>query len=142
MKRAGALMNRRVLVGGGIAAAALLAYAAAIGRGAAKACGPDAEQAALDIAALHSLIRIGEAYLQADADSAEIAALREEWLETVNANAPGASRIERRIAVLDRKAVEEFERGETVLCDGWLIARCEARFCAMLAISARRSWLV
>ena len=130
--------NRRLFVGGGVVAAAALLYTAAVGRGALKACG--VKQVDVDQADLQALIRIGNAYLGEMVKSGEISTLYQELLDDRHIRSAGiASSVQDRLVVVDRQAQEEFQRGETVSCDGWVLAKSEARLCAMIAISARRS---
>ena len=50
-----------------------------------------------------------------------------------------ADAIQRRFLAVRDQAQEEFQRGETVSCDGWVLARSEAQLCAVAAVSVRRS---
>jgi len=137
-KSNGVNSNRRLFVGGGVVAAAALLYTAAVGRGALKACG--IEQVDVDLADLQPLIRIGNVYLDEVVESGEISTLYEELLDYRHIRSAGiASAVQRHSLAVDRQAQEEFRRGETVSCDGWVLAKSEARLCAMIAVSARRA---
>ena len=41
--------------------------------------------------------------------------------------------VRRHLLAVDRQAREEFARSETVSCDGWVLAKSEARLCAAIA---------
>jgi hypothetical protein len=134
MKKIGFDRNRRLFVGAVAVTGSL--YAAAIGRGALKACGTDE----VHFSDLRPLIRIGEAYLDEIGTSEELRTLHNELL--ANPPAPSADlagAIQRRFLAVRDQAQEEFQRGETVSCDGWVLARSEARLCAVAAVSIRRS---
>jgi hypothetical protein len=134
MKKIGFDRNRRLFVGA-VAITGTL-YAAAIGRGALKACGVDE----VHFVDLQPLIRIGDAYLDEIATSGELRALHNELLaDHLMPSADLADAIQRRFLAVRDQAQEEFQRGETVSCDGWILARSEARLCAVAAVSIRRS---
>lgn len=129
--------KRRLFVGGMIATAASL-YAAAIGRGALKACG--VEEANVGLADLRSLIRIGCAYLDEAATRKEESTLHAKLPDERHVrSADLAANIQRHILGAEGRTQEEFQRGDTVLCDGWVLAKSEARICALVAISYRAS---
>lgn len=134
MKNIGFNRNRRLFVG----AVAMMGtlYAAAIGRGALKACGVDE----VHFVDLRPLIRIGEAYLDEIATSEELRVLHNELpSDRPMPSADLADAIQRQFLAAQHQAQEEFQRGETVSCDGWILARSEARLCAVAAVSVRRS---
>lgn len=127
--------NRRFLVGGGLLAAAASFYMAAVGRGALNGCGSDAIVTKLGTE-FQALIRIGNSYL-ADLEKAGLlGTLGEDSLDIREVD--DAATIQRRLLQVRRNAQMEFARAETVSCDGWVLAKSEARLCAVLAARARR----
>jgi len=129
--------NRRLFVGGAVVAVASL-YIAAVGRGALKACSYE-DVGADPPSDLQSLIRIGNSYLNENRKNGELDTLDELLLdetETRSANIVHAA--QRRFLAIDRQVREEFGRCETVICDGWILAKSEARLCAMIAVCASR----
>jgi hypothetical protein len=129
--------SRRVFVGG-IGATAAILYGGAVGRGALKTCGVAGLETALPVD-FHALIRIGNVYLNELARSGEGSIPNDYRLdETQTRLADILGAIQRCLAALDSQAQTEFDRGETVTCDGWVLAKSEVRLCAMLAICARR----
>ena len=127
--------NRRLFVGG--AAAVMVAasfYIAAVGRGALKACNHEDVEGGLP-SDLQSLIRIGNCYLTEHAENGKLDSLDEVLLdetETRSANIVYAA-VQRRLLAIDSQIRDEFARCETVICDGWVLAKSEARLCAMIA---------
>jgi len=138
MKKTGFNRKRRLFVGG-VAATTAALYAAAVGRGALKACGID--ELNVGLADLRPLVRIGDAYLDELAGSGELSTLNDKLLDDLRRlrSASRADVVLRQFLAVGRQAQEEFQRGETVSCDGWVLASSEARFCAVVAISVRRS---
>lgn len=127
--------SRRFLVGGAAAATIASLYVAAVARGALKACsyevegGPSSE--------LQSLIRIGNIYLNEHRNSGEPDNLDEAFFdETTRTNLVIA--FQRRLLAIDHQIRDEFARYETVTCDGWVLAKSEARLCAAIAARVRR----
>jgi hypothetical protein len=98
----------------------------------------------VDVSALdlQPLIRIGHAYLEEVVKSGNSrtppTALRAEVAVTLGSIA-GAIRRDLLAAV--GRAEEEFQRGEIVSCDGWVLSKSEARLCAMIAIADRHGKL-
>ena len=130
------LDHKRRLFIGGVALAAASLYVAAVGRGAHKTCGvEDVDVSALD---LQPLIRIGHAYLEEVVKSGNSRTppkgLRADVAVTLGSIA-GAIRRDLLAAV--GRAEEEFQRGEIVSCDGWVLSKSEAQLCAMIAIADR-----
>ncbi|MEM9764871.1 MAG: hypothetical protein AAF968_20610 [Pseudomonadota bacterium] len=129
---------RRGLLGG--AAAALAAFggvtAWGVGRGLIRCLDlPDERDAGLNRDS--RLAAVGESYLRANPHEAQLESL----LPALCLAAPGleaalakgtAAEIHERV---DAACQGEFERDDTVLCDGWLLARSEARFCAAVALA-------
>lgn len=118
--------RRRWLIAG--AAGALpAAYLVAMGAGAAKPCGsPDAPGAQR----LQAALRIGRAYLRAEVRPQDEALLR----AAAALNAPAfAARLQAEAKTLPERAQADFECGDTVTCDGWVLARSEALYCAEIA---------
>ena len=129
--------NRRFFIGGAVVAVASF-YIAAVGRGAFKTCGHENIEAGLPLN-LRSLIRIGNSYLNEHTKNGELDILDDVFLdeaETRPANIVDA--IQRHLLAIDRQIQDEFARCETVLCDGWVLAKSEARLCAMIAACAMR----
>ena len=113
-------------------------YIAAVGRGALKACNHGNVEAGLP-SDLPSLIRIGNSYLNEHTKNGELDTLDEVFLdETETRSANIVYAIQRRLLTIDRQVRDEFARCETVICDGWVLAKSEARLCAMIAARARR----
>ncbi len=137
MKKRGFDRKRRLFFVGVVATAGSL-YAAAVGRGALKACGID--ELGVSLADLQPLIRIGEVYLQESANSEELSAWYGDWLNKRPKKSPGLARATRgQLLAVKCRAQSEFQRGETVTCDGWLLARSEARLCALIATIITRA---
>jgi hypothetical protein len=123
---------------GGLGRRAFLAAAAA-----AAACGapalavlqprpqpaPDADLA-LIFKHRQSAIAIGRRYLSRYPGEAVPQRLAED-LRRAGAGDPAATR-----RALRARVREDFERGETVLLDGWVLARSECQACAALALAA------
>jgi hypothetical protein len=129
--------NRRFLVGGAAVAVASF-YIAAVGRGALKACNYENVEAGLP-SDLQSLIRIGNSYLNEHTKNGELDTLDEVLLdETETRSANIVYAVQRRLLAIDRQVRDEFARCETVICDGWVLAKSEARLCAMIAACAMR----
>jgi hypothetical protein len=130
--------NRRFFIGGAAVVAVASFYIAAVGRGALKACGQENIEAGLPLN-LRSLIRIGNSYLNEHTKNGELT-LDEVFLdETETRSANIVDAIQRHLLAIDRQVREDFARCETVICDGWVLAKSEARLCAMIAARARRA---
>ena len=128
--------NRRFFVSGAAAATIASFYIAAVARGALKACSYEVE--ADPLSELQSLIRIGNTYLNEHTKDGELDTLDEalfEETETTSANIVFA--VQRRLLAIDGQVRDEFARCETVICDGWVLAKSEARLCAIIAARAR-----
>jgi hypothetical protein len=41
-------------------------------------------------------------------------------------------------SVLQQKIVQDFEKGDTVMVDGWILSRTEARQCALFSLTQTR----
>jgi hypothetical protein len=119
--------NRRLFVGGAAGVAVALLYLAAVARGALKACNREDVGAVLS-SDLQSLIRIGNSYLNEHTENGELDTLDEVLVEET----------ETRLLAINRQVRDEFARCETIICDGWVLAKSEARFCAMIAARTRR----
>ena len=128
--------SRRLFVGGVLAAASF--YIASVGSGALKACHPGEHD---DLVDLQPLIRIGDAYLDSMAESGELSStLYEELLDDRDVGSTEiAGTIQRHLLTLVSQTQLEFMHGETVSCDGWVLAKSEVRLCATAAIGVRRS---
>ena len=130
--------NRRLFVGGAAVVAIASFYIAAVGRGALKACSYEDVEASLP-SDLQSLIRIGNSYLNENGKDGELDILDEVFLdETETGSGNIVYAVQRRLLAIDRQVRDEFARYETVICDGWVLAKSEARLCAMIAARAMR----
>jgi hypothetical protein len=130
--------NRRFFVGGAAVVAVASFYIAAVGRGALKACNHENVAAGLS-SDLQSLVRIGNSYLNEHTKNGELDPVDEVFLdETKTRPANIVSAVQRRLLAIDRQVRDEFARCETVICDGWVLAKSEARLCAMIAARAMR----
>jgi hypothetical protein len=76
-----------------------------------------------------SAIAIGRRYLSRYPDDAGARILADD-LRRAGADDPAAARAALRVRVR-----EDFERGDTVLLDGWVLARSECRACAAVALA-------
>ena len=124
--------NRRLFVGGAAGVAVASFYLAAVARGALKACNYDDVDAVLS-SDLQSLIRIGNSYLNEHTENGELDTLDDE----VDARlAEIVHTVQRRLLAINSQVRDEFARCETVICDGWVLAKSEARLCAMIAAVA------
>lgn len=129
------LDRRGVLIVGGVVAAGVAAYGAAGVIGVAKRC---SEFAAASEGAAQAAGRIGLAYLRVHPEEASEAGLlaavagRSAVARALNA-APDAAAVFR---IMDDVVRADFATGEIVKCDGWILAKSEARACALLALRA------
>jgi hypothetical protein len=130
--------NRRaVLMAWGVAAAGVAAFGAAGVIGAARRC---SEFAATSEAAAQSARRIGLAYLRVHPEEASemhlmaAVAARSALTRALNA-APDVAVVFR---IMDDVVRADFAAGEIVKCDGWILAKSEARACALFALRAER----
>jgi hypothetical protein len=72
---------------------------------------------------------LGRSYLSLYPEDADVERL---WTALVGSRAPAeADRLERRLAELRRR---DFEDGEIAIVDGWVLARTEARACALMVL--------
>jgi hypothetical protein len=124
--------TRRFFIGGATVAAVGSFYLAAIGRGALKACHQQDVGPALSD--FQSLIRIGNSYLNEHGPIT----LNESFLRETDAK-PAAivQAVKRHLLAMDRQVRDEFARYDTVICDGWVLAKSEARLCATVAARVR-----
>jgi hypothetical protein len=130
--------NRRLFVGGAAGVAVASFYLAAVARGALKTCNYEDVDAALS-SDLQSLIRIGNSYLNEHTENGELDTLDEVLLDETETRLTNiVYTVQRRLLAINRQVQDEFARCETVICDGWVLAKSEARFCAMIAARARR----
>ena len=130
--------NRRLFLGGAAGMAVASLYLAAVARGALKACNYEDVDAVLS-SDLQSLIRIGNSYLNEHTENGELDTLDEVPLdETETRLANLVYTVQRRLLAINSQVRDEFARCETVICDGWVLAQSEARFCATIAARARR----
>jgi hypothetical protein len=118
-----AAMTRRTLLrllGGGTLAA--------LGLDAGPAAGAaDAESASTAAAAL---ARVGRRYLEAVPAERDVTVLRAELGELAAATEPA-----RHAAALGRAVGRDFERGDILALDGWILSRTELRAAALFALT-------
>jgi hypothetical protein len=118
-----AAMTRRTLLrllGGGTLAA--------LGLDAGPAAGAaDAESASTAAAAL---ARVGRRYLEAVPAERDVTVLRAELGELAAATEPA-----RHAAALERAVGRDFERGDILALDGWILSRTELRAAALFALT-------
>jgi len=124
--------DRRLVVGGAAMIAAASFYMAAVGRGALKACSHEPMEGDLS-SDLQSLIRIGNSYLNEHAKNGKLDSLDEVLLDETETRSANIVHVQSRLLAMDRQIQDEFARCETVICDGWVLAKSEARLCAMIA---------
>src|SRR3974377_1036015 len=106
----------RLLIGG-VSATVVTLYLAAVGRGALKSCGID--DLDVGLAELRPLIRVGNAYL-AELLASGQSTLRDDLLNLFpRRSIRQADSVRRQLRAIGRQVEEEFERGDTVSCDGW-----------------------
>ena len=129
--------NRRLFVGAAASVAVASLYLAAVARGALKACKYEDVDPVLS-SDLQSLIQIGNSYLNELTENGEPDTVDEVLLEATETRLASIDAVQRRLLVMNRQTRDEFARCETVICDGWVLAKSEARFCAMIAACARR----
>ena len=77
-----------------------------------------------------AVARIGRIYLSKVPDEADAGLLR----ALIGATAPGQRNGDWK-AHFDGLKRSDFSKGDTVIIDGWLLARCEARFCALFSFA-------
>jgi len=126
--------DRRFFVGGVAVVAVASFYMAAVGRGALKAC--DYEDVGVDLPSdLEPLIRIGNRYLNEHIKNDELDLLDKVVLdETETRSGDIVSAVQRRLLAINHQVRDDFARCETVNCDGWILAKSEARLCAAIAV--------
>jgi hypothetical protein len=114
-----------------LATAAAAAWSAPL-RAALRLIPEPAPGAGLALAFKHpeSAIAIGRRYLDRYPDDTLPATLAR-GLRTAGASDPAAARLALRARVRG-----DFERGDTVLLDGWVLARSECQACAAVALAA------
>ena len=126
--------NRRIFIGGAAGVAVASFYLAAVARGALKVCSYDDVDVVFS-SDLQSLIRIGNSYLNEHTENGELDSLGD---ETDTSLAEIVYTVQLRLLAINRQVRDEFAGCETVICDGWVLAKSEARFCAMIAALAAR----
>jgi hypothetical protein len=130
--------RRGTLIAAGVVVAGVAAYGAAGVIGAVKRCSKFA--AASEVAA-QSAKRIGLAYLRIHPEEASEVRLTTAvpdlpiLTRALNA-APDLASV---FCILDDVVRADFAAGEIVKCDGWILAKSEARVCALLTLQAARS---
>jgi len=132
------LHRRGILIAGGVTAAGVAAYGAAGVIGVARRC---SKFAAASDAAAQSVRRIGLAYLRVHPEEASegrlIAAVagRSALARELNA-APDIAAV---FCIIDDLVRADFAAGEIVKCRGWILAKSEARACALFALRTARA---
>lgn len=130
--------NRRLFVGSAASAVIASLYAAAVGRGALKACNYSDVEAGLPLD-FQSLVRIGNSYLNEHIKNGEPNTPDKLIFdETETRSTVIAYAVQRRLLAMDGQVRDEFARSETVICDGWVLAKSEAQLCAAIAAQVRR----
>jgi hypothetical protein len=82
------------------------------------------------------LARIGDVYLRKTASQLEATQLREVAASIPSHLTGGASDgLWRAVADLAASISHDFEVGNVVSCDGWVLSRSEARMCALIALT-------
>jgi hypothetical protein len=130
--------NRRLFVGGAASTMIASLYAAAVGRGALKACNYADVEAGLPLD-FQSLIRIGNSYLNEHIKNGK-PDIPDKLLfdETETRSTVIAYAVQRHLLAMDAQVRDEFARSETVICDGWVLAKSEAQLCATIAAHVKR----
>jgi|EndMetStandDraft_4_1072995.scaffolds.fasta_scaffold305679_1 hypothetical protein len=118
--------RRSMLLGvtGGLA----VGYGAVVGLGATQGCVPDDGEMAT--AERMGMVSLGATYL------AQAAADERAALFAMAARPPAI--VAELAATMSAQAEAEFGEGTTVSCDGWVLARGEARACALIALQHAR----
>ena len=124
-------LNRRTIFlgGAGIAGAGVVGYGGILAAGSMQACEADETLAALSRQT--AIASLGARYL-VQATALE----RAELLDI--AHGPVAGIVEF-AGLMASRAKTDFERGDVVSCDGWVLARGEARACALIALAGDRT---
>jgi hypothetical protein len=124
-------MKRRTMLLGGasVAGACAAGYGAIVAAGATRRCAADDALAALSRHA--AMASLGARYLvQASAlERAELFDIAQGPVAVVAEFA----------ALMAAQAEADFENGNLISCDGWVLARGEARSCALIALAYARS---
>jgi hypothetical protein len=131
------LRRRGILIACGIAAAGVAAYGTAGVIGVARRCSEFADAAD---AAAQSARRIGLAYLRVHPEEASEVRLLAAMTDR-SALAPALNETPDMAAVfriMDDLVRADFAAGEIVKCGGWILAKSEARACALSALRAVR----
>jgi len=139
--------NRRLFIGGAAGVAITSVYLGAVTRGVLKAC--ENVHPVLLSGDLESLIRIGSSYLNEHTQNHAFRSrgepklnllllniLDEPWLDETEMRL--ANIVHSRLLAINHYVRDEFARCETVICDGWVLSRSEAQFCAIIAAHASR----
>jgi hypothetical protein len=84
---------------------------------------------------------IGEAYLQSAPDEASVAFLEQAIRNTIAAAGvgAGASTAPPLGQLLQERITADFSAGQMVSVKGWMLARTEARLCALMALTSKAS---
>lgn len=76
--------------------------------------------------------RVGERYLAQAPEEADPARLAADLFGGVAVDGASPRRLRRHI---DHRRARDFAQGDTVIVDGWVMARTEARLCALAALT-------
>lgn len=121
----GSRTSRRAMIAAGVAVFGAVAYGGTVGVGYLQGCGPDGGHSQIAAARIgRELLR--EGYRPDCATVARFAALA----RGAGHDPEGIAAFERRLSEDERR---DFARGDVVVCDGWVLSRTEADFCASVA---------
>jgi len=129
--------RREILIVGGAAAVGVAAYGVAVMVGVTRRC---SEFATAPEAAALAARRIGSAYLRihpeeaSEADILAALAGRPVLMRALSA-VPDTAAVFR---IMDDVVRADFAAGEIVKCHGWILAKSEARACALFALRGRK----
>ena len=125
-------INRRTLLFASIAAAPGALYAGTIGAGAAiGSCGRGVQ---ISQAALESTLRLRQAYLATALEANE----RLDLMKTAMlSEAEYSKNMLAQLKGYDVAIERDFSNGRTSNCDGWILAKTEARLCAQIYLRSK-----
>jgi len=129
-------VHRRTLLMSGVAmlGVSALGYGAVLTLGALQFCPTQGTLSGVET----PLARIGDVYLRGTASPLEATQLREVAASISSHLTGGASDgLGREVAKLAASISRDFEVGDVVSCDGWVLSRSEARICALIALTPR-----
>ena len=130
--------RRQLLTGGTALAAVTSLYLAAVGRGALKACKFEDVEGGF-ASDFRSLVRIGNCYLnEHEAVDEFYVPYQALFHEVETDSATFVDAVRQHLLAIQPQVRREFARREIVMCDGWVLARCEAQLCAAIAAYTNR----